>query len=105
MNSAQLNPNFQKEYLQLCSEYPFSAAIVAVLRCGCIDKPRIGDLSVDLSPYSERPAYHNAFRMRIVDGFEFTGSLEIHPIELSKVTLAKDNSQVRGPLEQWIHFS
>jgi hypothetical protein len=42
--------------------------------------------------------------MRTVDGFEFTDSLEIHTIELSKVTRAKDNWQVRGPLEQWIHF-
>jgi predicted transposase/invertase (TIGR01784 family) len=69
-------------------------------------RPSIGIciLTLDLFPYSERPAYHNAFRMRTVDGFEFTDSLEIHTIELSKVTRAKDNCQVRGPLEQWIHF-
>ncbi len=39
-----------------------------------------------------------------MDGFEFTESLEIHTIELSKVKRAEDNRQVRGPLEQWIHF-
>ncbi len=61
-------------------------------------------MTVDLFPHFERPAYHNAFRMRTVDGFEFTDSLEIHTIELSKVTRAKDNWQVRGALEQWIHF-
>ena len=69
-------------------------------------RPSIGIciLTVDLFPLSERPSYHNAFRLRTADGFEFTESLEIHTIELSKVTLAKDNWQVRGPLEQWIHF-
>jgi predicted transposase/invertase (TIGR01784 family) len=69
-------------------------------------RPSIGIciLTVDLFPHFERPAYHNSFRMRTVDGFEFTDSLEIHTIELSKVTRAKDNWQVRGPLEQWIHF-
>jgi predicted transposase/invertase (TIGR01784 family) len=51
-----------------------------------------------------RPAYHNAFRLRTVDGFAFTDAIEIHTIELSKVVRADDNCQVRRPLEQWIHF-
>jgi len=69
-------------------------------------RPSIGIciLTVDLFPYSLRPAYHNAFRLRTMDGFEFTESLEIHTIELSKVKIARDNWQVRGALEQWIHF-
>jgi hypothetical protein len=38
-----------------------------------------------------RPAYHNAFRLRTVDGFAFTDAIEIHTSELSKVVRADDN--------------